>query len=91
MRKCLPVSIGAENKGLLVTEVQSIIAALAGIAALVGVGARGGDSGHKGEDDESLHDELLCVDQMCGEDQLMTGPHSAGAFIHRHTAKLCHS
>ena len=47
------VAIGAEDEGIVITEVETIIAALAGVAAIVGVGGRG--RSHEGEDDDDLH------------------------------------
>ena len=47
------VAVGAEDKGFLITEVETIIATLAGVPAVVGVGSRG--NSHEGEDDEDLH------------------------------------
>ena len=49
----IAVAIGAEDKGIVITEVETIIATLAGVAAILGVGGRG--SSHEGEDDEDLH------------------------------------
>ena len=47
------VAVGAENKGFLITEIETIVATLAGVVAIVDVRSRG--SSHEGEDNENLH------------------------------------
>ena len=52
----IAVAVGAEDKGFLITEIETIVAALAGVAAMVGVSTRGSSDSHKGsESNENLH------------------------------------